>query len=402
MNPTDVREIVNHMLAVAPSLRRLILVSACLLMYSVVGTSTTNADIITMLTGRIGLAPVSLDIENVNAATNVNGVVHVVGQHQGQGARQLVNLQTGAVSQVELFDSILSGTGFGGNPEGKIVEVQHLNDGRVAYVGQSAGNDTTDQPTYWFHRDTPITVFAAGEQSSGEVRAISLDGTFVGTSGFVTAAFGDVENELFMALPGFDAFVARDITDDSTFILGDAFIWKHNDLSGYQAYSTSAFDFSQTNNDAPDWWGTAIDPTTDTAVFAGTFFDLNTFTERVGFWREDGSLIGTTESATFTDFEVIDGHLVAAVAGLDDSYLYAMTDFSSISMTEILGESMQVHALYSGSLGFVGTSAGGGMFIGSVTAVPEPSSLLLLATVGLTTVGFSRRRRLLITERSAQ
>ncbi len=186
---------------------------------------------------------------------------------------------------------------------------------------------------------------------------------------------------------------ARDITDAGNFIVGADYIWKHNDLTGYQVYNTGEFDFSVSNEDNPFWLGTEIDPITDTAVFAGSFFDLNTFTERVGFWREDGSLIGTTESATFTDFEVIDGHLVAAVHGLDDSYLFAITDFSSISMTEVLGESMQVHALYSGSLGFVGTSAGGGMFIGSVTAVPEPSSLLLLATVGLATVGFSRIRR---------
>ena len=55
---------------------------------------TAHADIITTLTGSIGLAPVPLEIETVHSATNVNGVVHVVGQHQGRAARQLLSLRT--------------------------------------------------------------------------------------------------------------------------------------------------------------------------------------------------------------------------------------------------------------------------------------------------------------------
>lgn len=54
---------------------------------------------------------------------------------------------------------------------------------------------------------------------------------------------------------------------------------------------------------------------------------------------------------------------------------------------------MTLDALYSGSLGFVGHSGSGEMFIGSTTAVPEPSSLMLLGTAACGLLCRRRRKR---------
>jgi len=320
-------KVINPMLAKHLMTYPLVLAFLCLL-----GASTAQGDIITMLTGRIGLAPVSLGIENVNAATNVNGVVHVVGQHQGQGARQVVDLATGTVGNVEFFHSIASAQGSNGIRDGKINNVTLLNDGRAIYVGQSYGIGS-NEPTFWFDPFEPHHPLIVGQSASGELRDVSANGTFAGTSGFVAAVYGDAATNTLEALPGLNARGAIGITDNAEFIAGEEFIWNQNEFGGYDVYSTLDFDFSSTGDDVPAWVDVEIDPISGDPVFAGVFFDLNSFTDRVGFWREDGSLIGTTDTATFTDFEVIDGHLVAAVHGLDDSYLYAMTDFSSISMT---------------------------------------------------------------------
>lgn len=54
---------------------------------------------------------------------------------------------------------------------------------------------------------------------------------------------------------------------------------------------------------------------------------------------------------------------------------------------------MTLDALHAGLLGFVGHSGSGGMIIGSTTAVPEPSSLMLLGTAACGLLCRRRRKR---------
>jgi hypothetical protein len=165
------------------------------------------------------------------------------------------------------------------------------------YMGQSFGT-SSNEPTYWFEQTAPIHPLVNGTiGASGEVLGVSGSGTFVGTSGFVAAVVGDVASNNFQGLPGFDPLVARDITHDGNYIAGGGFssyIWSLNELGGYDVLSTAQFDFSESGGDAPQWLAVAIDPIVGDAVFAGTFFDLTSFSERVGFWRADGTFIGAT------------------------------------------------------------------------------------------------------------
>ena len=89
----------------------------------------------------------------------------------------------------------------------------------------------------------------------------------------------------------------------------------------------------------------------------------------------------------FRDFEVWEGNLVAGLNGYDeDGHLLALGDFSSLSMFDILGSKALIkeNGLFVGSAGILLEGSGGAFATSrSTSAVPEPSSILLLTMAGL-------------------
>ena len=362
---------------------------------------SAHATIIEDLIGEVAFAPVSIELDTPDAATNVNGVVHVVGQHDGIAARQLIDLTTGTVGQVEFFDSLLSAQGNGGDQRGIIGAVQQLNNGEVIYVGTSVGPLDSKQATSWLAPNAPRggLGFDGSQQGGAAFAAVSRDGIFVGTDGL--PLFGTHGN-LPQVLPGFGAIGAVDISNDSQYIVGDL-IWAANNLGGYDVFDTAEFNFTPAGQ-TPSWVGVAIDPVVGDAVFAGTYFDLNTFTESVGFWRADGTFLGSSgENMFFRDFEIWEGQLVAAVVGAGDSTLIAITDFSMVALETILGVQSLIFddGLFVGSAGFLASGANGAFVTtyrtndsnggGPGTEVPEPATCLLLG--GGLAFGLRQRRR---------
>lgn len=347
-----------------------------------------QATIIEDLIGDVAFAPVTVDLDRPDGALNVNGVVHVVGQHEGIAARQLIDLTTGTVGQVEFFDSLLSAQGSNDAREGRIFGVALQENGQVLYVGSSQGSVSPVQPTFWTAADQPGGgVSPLGLQTAGFFTAVSPNGVMVGTGSVGDALYSTISS-LPQPLRGDD--VAVDISADSRFIVGSGgAIWIANDIGGYSLFDISEFDFVASGQ-PPSWSAVAIDPIVGDAVFAGSFFDLQTFSEAVGFWRADGTFLGQSkENSFFRDFEVWEGQLVAAVTDAEDSYLVALTDFSWISLEEVLGYRSLLFddGLFVGSAGFL-TNGPNGVVIttretrdpfSGGTEVPEPSTAILLA-----------------------
>ena len=362
-------------------------------------SSDSKATIIEDLIGDVAFAPVSVTLDTPDAATNINGVVHVVGQHDGKAARQLIDLATGTVGQVEFFDSLLSAQGNGGNTAGIVRAVHTSANGEVLYVGESFGTTQTSEPTYWRDLSSPATSFIAGGLQGGFLHATSSDSTFVGSSGAGANVYGRPGDALSI-LPGLEAGAPVDISLDGTLIVGSGGqIWSRNATGSYDALDTSSFNFTDSNG-VPSWVGVAIDPVVGDAVFAGKYFDLNTFSETVGFWRADGAFLGASGVTEFKDFEVWEGQLVAGLNGADDGLLLSISDFSLIALESILGVKSLLYddGLFIGSAGMLTQSASGAFLTtrfthdpnGGGTEVPEPASLMLIGS-GLALVSMKRR-----------
>ena len=347
---------------------------------------SASATLIEDLIGEVKLAPVDITLDTPDAATAIDGTLHVVGSHNGQAARQLVDLTTGIVGAVEFFDSLSSANGPTGDPTGFIRDVIQTANGEVLYVGQSAGQIGNSQPTSWTETNNPLGGIApTGGQVGGTNLAASSSGNFVGNhGGAIVGTHGNLP-EYLTGAPG--ALSAVDISRDGGFIAGDL-LWESDGNGSYDVLNTTGFDYSSSGA-TPTWQAVAIDPVVGEAIFAGSYFDLNAFEDRVGFWREDGTfLFSAAAGSQFRDFEVYDGELVAAVVADDDTYLYAISDFSFLNLESILGFKSLISddGLFVGSVGFLATGANGTFVSSRVargdggTEVPEPASCLLLAS----------------------
>ena len=99
-------------------MRLQILSAACALV--LLPLVSAKADIITSIAGEVEVAPIRIDLENPDAATNIDGELHVAGWHNDRAARQRIDLSTGSVQPVEYFDSFLSENGGERDPGGFI------------------------------------------------------------------------------------------------------------------------------------------------------------------------------------------------------------------------------------------------------------------------------------------
>lgn len=363
---------------------------AVLILAAVPAQAATIDDII----GNVSMNPVDVDIDTVVDAVNVNGTLHVVGHDaNGVDVRQLIDLTTGVTSAVEVFVPQNGNANPSGGEVG-ISQVIALDDGRALYVGESNNAVTGTSATYWFDPENP-NLAGSGPAAFGSVRSASTDGTIVGTD-IGLAAIGSL-NQSLQPLPGNVGGGAVDITTDASYIVGDS-IWQLVN-GAYQQVNTLGFDVPTNSLGLPtDWASVAIDPVVGDAVFGAYFLDALTFTENFGFWRADGTfLFAANAGERFSDFEVYDGQLVAALNGLDDGILYALTDGSSLTIESITGDKSRFEGrgLYQGSAGFVLRGANGVMTTtylvnGEGAEVPEPSTLIL-GLSGLLLGGLKRR-----------
>ncbi len=366
--------------------------SFCFAVVALIGlvAAPAKGDIITSLVGQLSMQPVSVSLDDPRAVTNSGGMLHIVGSHNGRAAREVINLSTRTSMGVEYFDSLASAGGGIGSNVGRIFEVRRLDSGQMMYVGDSAGSVSVLQPTSWLAPNDPQGgVSTVGTQVSGGFLGSSSTGIIVGTT---NAAVYGTHGSLPILLPGGQG-VAIDISSDGNFIVG-GLLWEASPFGGYDILNTAGFDFS-VSGVLPDWQGVAIDPVLNEAVFAGEYFNISTLETEVGFWGEDGRFRFSSGTGTqFTDFEVFNGQLVAAVNGIDDSSLWALTDASSLRLESILGEKSLLYenGLYVGSVGFLGRSSSGQSYVAAATAVPELSSFKAVAGAMLFALLFLRRK----------
>ena len=355
----------------------------CLLLLLATATSA-QADLITDLIGDVNLNNVPLDIENVTNATTIGRTVHFSGTTNSVAQVQTYNLDTKTIGSVQ------SATGLSGTGSGSLIfEIRQLADGTPIYYGGSQLGSTNSVATYWTDLNSPIQATNHVPGSSG-IFSGALNGTFAGDTGG-SAAVGQIGGNLEFLIGGGGLFV-NDISSDAELIVGGD-IWRQTP-SGYEKVDHSGFgnDGGRLSLDG-SFSGVEIDPVTGLKIIAGGAFDLTTFESLTGFWYEDGSYIGDF-AGEFQDFQIIEGQLVAGLTDFNDTTLIALTDFSQLSLFDLTGTAFRIEndSLFEGSLGFAMNSGDGSVRFStySTSAVPEPSSLLLLSLGGL---GLLRRKR---------
>ena len=257
----------------------------------------------------------------------------IIGAEANQAALERFDIE-GSAEPIVLFDSLLSAASEMGDTTGILRAAADTPDGML-YSGQSIGSIDPAQPTSWQDPGDPRGgVGATGAAAVGSWISVSHDGTFVG--GASVAAYGE-HGELPMSLPGgIPANVAVSISTDSQHIVGD-FIWITDEFGGYDVVDDFIFDFSGSGGGAPTWEGVEVDASGN-AFYAGEYFDTDTFQNATGFWREDGSFVGSV-GQDFVDFALVNGELVAAVNDAADGLLVRMSDLATVSTSWIAGES---------------------------------------------------------------
>lgn len=367
---------------------------------SLVSALPVQAAIIDDIIGDVAMEPIDVGVATVLDAVNIDGVLHVVGANEsGIAVRQLIDLTTGVAAAPEVFVP-LNGDAQPGSQDSGVARVIALDDGRALYVGISDSGAISSAATFWFDPTTPSS--AGNPTDSGIVLDASGSGMIVGVERGA-AAVGSITQPL-QALPG-DLFAgAKDISGDSEYVVGSG-IW-HLVNGAYQLVDTAGFELPSDALSLPgEWEAVAIDPVVGGAIFGAYFLDANTFVETFGFWAADGTFLFEAEAgARFSDVEVYDGQLVAALNTLDDGILYALSDGSSLTIEEITGVQTRFEGrgLYRGSAGFLLRGANGVQTTtyqtsNNETEVPEPSTLIL-GLSGLLFGGLRRRSSLLAKE----
>ena len=253
-----------------------------------------------------------LEINDIRSAVMSQGVVHVVGNEGGIGARQLFTAETGSLTPLEGFWSlhVAQNGGAGGNGASNVYGVDILGDSRVVYLGSSANSiDNSTSPSYWFAPSTPVTV-APFSYNAGELFTSTMNGILSGRLDFL-AGVGSMTHPM-VNLPGASSGVQiLDSTADGKYLVGPG-IFRHTgpgELDYVIEFPTVIAGVTQVGSQ----------------YFAATEYWTSDLERRVGVWNvETGELSYVTEPGDyFAGIETIEGQLVVAVNGLDGGAIYA-------------------------------------------------------------------------------
>lgn len=345
------------------------------------------------------------------------GVLHLVGSSGGMAARQLIELgPTPVIHAPEVLPSLESQANPAfGDPTGLIFDVEVVS-GSVRYYGESRSPDNgpgLGEATAWDPATGAATGlgFASPGSTWSAALAGSRDGIQVGidsSQAFVVSATGGGRR---LPNTGDTQSGAADVSADGSIIVGGSggvpVFWRADELATLD-YTLGSLDAPPDGILAGVGRQVFVDPVIgEVGLFE--YLHPGTFSLITGAWDlSDGSFIRSFgPGSILADAGIFGGELVVAINGPGGGYLTTLSDPETIFLADLLPpghgfdriDFMQ-GGLYEGSLGFLasGDNALGSMlFTASYhlnttpAAVPEPSSVLLLA-LGMISAWVFRRR----------
>ncbi|MFN8391911.1 MAG: PEP-CTERM sorting domain-containing protein [Bdellovibrionota bacterium] len=381
---------------------RLVLGSLLLLL---VGPAQASLISITDLVGEahIGPSPISLGLSKVWDGETVNGVLYVVGSKDGQAALQSIDLTSGTpvVGTVQLLPSLNAN-----DLSGEIRKIGIV-DGQPTFVGLSKDASGVFQGTTWTLSGSVTGTGQIDLPSSSANFDISVGGIIVGQGSNDSAVVGKIGGQI-QLLPHSEAFGnALSISENGKWIVGsDGF-----GPAIYFSENPSELDYSlrgislQTTSDGflPDYFVKAIVDPTFGAVGIGHYFDSNIFGEGEAAWSlETGALLRDFGIGSFLDAKLFGDSTVLMFNSPDYGYLTTLGNPNTMLLGSLIPGAVfgLPGGLFEGSVGVLaqdgtGTNFSVASFNVSPTAVPEPSSIALLASSLLMCgLSFMRRRKL--------
>ncbi|MEZ5941526.1 MAG: VCBS repeat-containing protein [Planctomycetaceae bacterium] len=277
------------------------------------------------------------------------------GRHNLAPALQRFDAQAGVSSPVEFFTK-LNPDGNQTGYQGGVYAATILDSGALVYVGESDGYFYSSEylgwfknSTYWTDINTPHQVIPA-HQYGDPIWEVSTGGTWL-----TIHAYGQLGEGTFDLFPGVNSYFEADIgannhfhgghiSSDGEYISGGGLL-KRDEFGFFDNVDLSGFDFSVQQGNAPNFHDIQVGPDGQ-HYFAASYFDLNTFESRIGFWNVDGEYLGTVGegASTFRGFAVVEGMLVAAVnvaapdTGEFEGYLVSMPDLQAVSVESLIGQ----------------------------------------------------------------
>ncbi len=321
------------------------------------------------LVGRVDVVSDPVDVDLVLGAASVAGVVHVVGEESGVGARQRVDPADGTVFALEPFTSHsqLSDPGVG-DPGGSVTGVAADGAGNALYVGGSANASIGDafSPTFW--QDPSSPAFVADPFAAGTLEDIASTGVFVG---FESQAVVGTLSQGVRALDGTGpSDTAIGISESGRMAVGSK-VWMIDPVTlDSTVIDTSAWQQPVDASFLADFRG-VIDAPGDDAVVFREYIDA-AVKPHVGAWRvSDGALLGSTGPGTvFADGAFVEETLVVGVNGESGGELHTLVDPDQLLLGDLLGQSVSIafDSFFTGSFGLV--TAGGTNAATVVTFAP--------------------------------
>lgn len=352
------------------------------------------------------------------------GVLHLVGSSGGMAARQLIELgPTPVIHAPEVLPSLESQANPAfGDPTGLIFDVEVVS-GSVRYYGESRSPDNGPGPgpglgeaTAWDPATGAATGlgFASPGSRSSLINGGSRSGILVGDDSERAYVYSEAIGA--RHLPSADVVGSGAVAvsaDGSLIVGGDEGVpvfWRASDLATLD-YTLGSLDAPPDGILAGTGRQVFVDPVIgEVGLFE--YFHPGTFSLITGAWDlSDGSFIRSFgPGSVLADAGIFGGELVVAINGPGGGYLTTLSDPETIALSDLLPPGhgfdhidFMKGGLYEGSLGFLASGESGlgsTLFTASYhlntppAAVPEPSSVLLLALGMISTWVFRRRLKL--------